>query len=112
MFQQNTYLKEDIVIPPHITNADSAFEGCSGMTSIHANWNNAYNGTISAQNCYLGCRGITTIDGNPGTLSNVPAVWGGDGVISTLTELMSLPVNGTKDSDGRWSVPARVLNLE
>ena len=112
MFQQNTYLKEDIVIPPHITNADSAFEGCSGMTSIHANWNNTYNGTISAQNCYLGCRGITTIDGNPGTLSNVPAVWGGDGVISTLTELMSLPVNGTKDSDGRWSVPARVLNLE
>lgn len=113
MFQYNTALKEDIKIPAHIKNAESAFEGCTGMTAIHANWNNTYTNGISATNCYLNCKGITSIDGSPGTLENVPVAWGGVGVISTLKELLDLPINGTKDDEtGTWSTPARVLNIE
>ena len=53
------------------------FRNCTALTSVVSNWNKTYTNDISTSRCYEGCTSINTIDGNPGTLDNIPTTWGG-----------------------------------
>lgn len=102
MFSNCPNLTQDFTIPSHITNCTETFKGCTSMTHIHSNWNNSYNSTITATDCYTGCTGITYIDdvnvityeGDNG-LDYVPLEWGGNGF--TLDNTMIFQINITSN---------------
>ena len=84
MFEGNTNLISDFIIPSHITNCTNTFKGCTSMTHIHSNWHNVYDNEITTTDCYAGCTGITHCDGiDLGVneyikgLDEVPLAWGG-----------------------------------
>ena len=96
---KNTDLTSDILIPSNIINCSSMFENCTSMTHIHSNWNNEYNDTIVATNCYKGCTSINNIDGEDLTLNsyttgldNVPPEWGGYGFLKKYTGIYKIEI--------------------
>ena len=96
---KNTNLTSDILIPSNVVNCSSMFENCDAMTHIHSNWNNEYNDTIVATNCYKGCTSINNIDGedlilNSYTmgLDNVPPAWGGYSFLKEYTGIYKITI--------------------
>ena len=77
MFSNCTAFNKPIELPLSVTNCTKMFYRCTALTSVVSNWNKIYTNTITTTNCYSGCNSINTIDGNPGTLDNIPTVWGG-----------------------------------
>ena len=77
MFKNCTAFNQPIELPLSVTDCSQMFRGCTALTSVISNWNKTYTKSIKTTNCYLGCTSIDTIDGNPGTLDNIPTTWGG-----------------------------------
>ena len=86
MFEGCLSLSHDLDIPLNTVNCTNAFKDCKLMTHVHSNWNNTYDNTITATDCYAGCINITHIDdvdaityeGKEG-LDEIPESWGGYG---------------------------------
>ena len=85
-------IKEDFIIPAHITNCVECFKGCTSMTHVHSNWKKTYTNGITATDCYVGCINITHCDDIDlgvneyiNGLDEIPIAWGGYGFTSDLT---------------------------
>lgn len=97
IFEGNTKLKEDFIIPAHVTNCTNAFKGCTAMTHIHSNWNNSYTTAVTSTDCYSGCTAITHVDevniiaydGDLG-LDYLPTDWGGNGFDKENTSIIEI----------------------
>ena len=72
-----TSFNQLIELPLSVTSCSQMFRGCTALTSVVSNWNKTYTNKITTSRCYEGCTSINTIDGNPGTLDNIPTTWGG-----------------------------------
>ena len=77
MFSGCTSFNQPIELPLSVTSCGQMFKGCTALTSVVSNWNKTYTNKITTTKCYSGCTSINTIDGNPGTLDNIPTTWGG-----------------------------------
>ena len=103
LFSGCSSLKQDIIIPYHITNCSEMFKNCTSMTHIRSNWNNSYTNGITATDCYSGCTAVTHIDdknviayeGDTG-IDYVPVEWGGNGFSKSNTSI--LRINLTSDN--------------
>lgn len=84
-FKNIETITSDISFSSNVTNVREAFRGCTGITSIHANWNNDYTNMTDHEYCYRNCKGITKIDSADGTLAEVPRLWGGYGFDNEVT---------------------------
>lgn len=98
-FEGATNLRTHIDFPSHITNCENCYKGCTGLTNIHANWNNSYDNGITSTDCYSGCTGIEYIDGEsvilyPGdnSLDYIPKEWGGYGLVGEHTTVLEINI--------------------
>lgn len=83
----NTPIKEfNIQLPYRINDCSYMFKNCTQLASIRSLWNDQYEYGVylGKDSNYMGClvnytfencTGIITIDGQPGTLDEVPNVW-------------------------------------
>ena len=79
-------LKKDFKLSPLLTDFERCFEGCTQMTSVSSQWNRKdFNFNPIHTNCYADCTNIAYIDGEPGTLRNIPFSWGGFGFTREAT---------------------------
>jgi hypothetical protein len=71
------YLKHAPLIPIRAENVSYMFYNNSTMETTPSNWSQAYPSTITPSYCYTGCSGIISIDGEPGSIDDIPVAWGG-----------------------------------
>lgn len=97
-FKNMETITTDIQFSQNVTNVREAFRGCTGIKTIHANWNNEYTNMEDHEHCYRNCKGITTIDSAEGTLAEVPRLWGGYGFDNEVTMVAKINIEliGTK----------------
>ena len=92
-------IKEDFVIPSHITNCTNCFKGCTSITHVHSNWDKTYTNGITSTDCYAGCTAITHIDdknivtyeGKEG-LDEIPVAWGGLELMAINTYVLKFEI--------------------
>ena len=89
MFAYCKLLKEDIVFPSCATDVGYCFYN-SGVVNVHSNWNNTYDERVSSSSCYYGCGSIATIDGQPGSIREIPTAWGGLGFTKETTTIFTI----------------------
>ena len=82
-------MKEDIVFPSCANNVIECFSN-SGVVNVHSNWNNTYDERVSSSSCYRGCGSIATIDGQPGSIREIPTAWGGLGFTKETTTIFTI----------------------
>ena len=92
-------ITEDIVFPSTATNVERAFYGCTSMTHVHSNWDKTYTNGITHTDCYAGCTSITHIDDNNTIayegdlgLDYVPIDWGGNGFTTDCTTIYEIEI--------------------
>ena len=64
-------------LPESTTDCRYMFYYCTSMVSTPSNWNNSYATAPISDYCYTGCTSIREIDGQLGTLDEIPVKWGG-----------------------------------
>ena len=92
-------LKEDITFPSSTVSVVECYKDCIGITHIHSNWENEYDGEIVSTDCYAGCTGITHCDDVDlgineyvSGLDEVPVVWGGYGFSKGTTGIYEFTI--------------------
>ena len=78
MFYGCTSFNQPIELPSSMIYCGYMFANCKALTSVVSNWNKTYKKSITPTNCYITCTAINTIDGQPGTLDDIPTTWGGN----------------------------------
>lgn len=73
----NGYLKHAPLIPIRAENVEYMFYNNATMETTPSNWNQPYPTVPNSAYCYTGCSGIITIDGESGSIDDIPATWGG-----------------------------------
>ena len=96
-------ITKDIEFPTTATNVERAFYGCTKLTHVHSNWNKTYTNGITPTDCYAGCTEITHVDGVDigksayvNGLDDIPPEWGGYGMYPEHTTIAEFEV---EDSD-------------
>lgn len=107
-FKNIDTIKSDIYFNSNVTNVREAFRGCTGITTVHSNWNNSYTDMQDHEYCYRNCKSINKIDEDEGTLAEVPRLWGGYGfdtevtmVAKINTELAGTRTISIADTEGK-----------
>ena len=73
----NGYLKHAPLIPIRAENVEYMFYNNATMETTPSNWNQPYPSVPNSAYCYTGCSGIISIDGESGSIDDIPAAWGG-----------------------------------
>ena len=99
---EGTGIDEDIILPLNAQNVTRAFYGCINITHVHSNWKNTYANGITATDCYAGCTEITHVDGVDigksiyvNGLDDIPPSWGGYGMYAEYTTICEFIVPDT-----------------
>lgn len=83
-------ITKDIIFSNKVVDVHSAFRDCIGITTVRSNWRTSYTSELDYLYCYMNCANIRTIDDAPGTLGEVPRLWGGYGFDQDVTMLAEL----------------------
>lgn len=93
-------ITEDIVFPSTATNVERAFYGCTKITHVHSNWKQTYTNGITSTGCYAGCTEITHVDDIDigksiyvNGLDDIPPSWGGYGMYPAHTTIAEFEVD-------------------
>ena len=85
--------------PKTITDCRYTFANCRDLLETPSNWNIVYNVTPTSDYCYLDCNAIKLIDGEAGTIDDIPVTWGGYGRTDTIYKGYVVDIENTLDRE-------------